>query len=156
VSRAENALAAITVFLALGLIAQAVFIGATISGNFGERYLFFFFPLLAVAFGLYARRGGARVWVCGLAGLLALLAIRFPLSHYSLRSSDSTTLWAVTRLELWVGTTNAALIMSVGAVVLAAVAAYVGWRPQKRAVVALVAAIVAQAGVPAQPRGRSA
>ena len=48
-SRAESAFAAITSLLALGLIAQAIFIGATISGNFGERYLFFFFPLLAAA-----------------------------------------------------------------------------------------------------------
>jgi hypothetical protein len=146
-SRAESAFAAITVLLALGLTAQAVFIGATISGNFGERYLFFFFPLLAVAFGLYASRGGARGWVCALAGLLAVLAMRFPLSHYSLRSSDSTTLWAVVRLDSWLGTSGGALVVSVGAIALAAVAAYVGWRPQKRAAAALAVAIAVEAGV---------
>jgi hypothetical protein len=146
-SRAESAFAAITSLLALGLIGQAIFIGATISGNFGERYLFFFFPLLAAAFGLYAARGGSRGSVLVLSGLFAVLAMRFPLSHYSSLSSDSTTLWAVDRLEALLGTADGALVVSVGGVVLAAVAAYVGWRPRKRASVALVVAIAAQAGV---------
>ena len=146
-SRAESAFAAITTLLALGLIAQAVFIGATISGNFGERYLFFFFPLLAAAFGLYAARGGSRASVLVLSGLIAVLAMRFPLSHYSALSSDSTTLWAVDRLEALFGTVDGALVVSVGGIVLAAVAAYVGWRPRKRASVALAVAIAAQAGV---------
>ena len=146
-SRAESAFAAITSLLALGLIAQAIFIGATISGNFGERYLFFFFPLLAAAFGLYAARGGSRGSVLVLSGLFAVLAMRFPLSHYSALSSDSTTLWAVDRLESLFGAANGALLVSVGGVVLAAVAAYVGWRPRQRATVALAVAIAAQAGL---------
>lgn len=146
-SRSESAFASITVLLAVGVIAQAVLIAATISGNFGERYLFYFFPLLGVAFGLYARRGGARAWVCGLGALLALLAMRFPLSHYRSHSSDSTLLWGVDRIVMWGGTTHGALVMSTGAVVLAVLAAWVGWRPQKRAAVALAVAIAAQAGV---------
>ncbi len=125
-SRAESAFAAITVLLALGVTAQAVLIAATISGNFGERYLFVFFPLLAVAFGLYARRGGARAWVCGLAALLVVLAMRFPLSHYTPHSSDSTLLWAVGRLETWTGTTEGALIAGIGAIMLAVLAVWVG------------------------------
>ena len=148
-AKAERALGAITTLLALGLTAQAIFIGATISGNFGERYLFYFFPLLAVAFGLYARRGGSRGLVCALAGLLAVLALRFPLSHYIRRSSDSTLLWAAARLVTWSGTSRGALFLGVGAALLAALAAWVAWRPQKRGAVALVAAIVAQLAVSA-------
>ena len=146
-SRAESAFAAITVFLTAGLIAQAVFIGATISGNFGERYVFVAFPLFAISFGLYARRGGARTPVLLLAGVLAVLAMRAQLSHYAPQSSDSTMLWAVDRARALFGTGGAALAVGVVAVLLAATAAWVGWKPQKRALIALVVAIVAQAGV---------
>jgi len=146
-SIAESAFATITALFALGLIAQAIFIGSTISGNFGERYLFFFFPLLAVAFGLYAVRGGSRVWVLVLSGLFVVLAMRFPLSHYTAVSSDSTTLWAVDRVEALLGTATGALALSVAGVALASVAAYVGWQPQRRASLALAVAIAAQAAV---------
>ncbi len=55
-------------------------------------------------------------------------------------------LWAVGRLETWIGTTEGALIASIGAIVLAVVAVWVGWLPQQRATVALAVAIVAQSG----------
>jgi hypothetical protein len=146
-SRAEAAFAVICSLLAVGLIAEAVFIGATLSRNFGERYLFFFFPLLLPAFALYARRGGARAVVFALAGALALLAILFPLTGYANHSSDSPTLWAVTRIASWFGVANGGLVLGAAVIVLALVAAYAGVDPKRRAVVAVVAALVAQVAV---------
>jgi hypothetical protein len=146
-SVAESAFAAITTLFALGLVAQSVFIGSTISGNFGERYLFFVFPLLPLAFCLYARRGGAVGPVLAIAGVLAVVAMRFPLSHYAGRSSDSPTLWGVVGFESWFGVATGALIVSVAAVLLAVVAAYAGLRPRSRAVLALSVALVTQIGI---------
>jgi Dolichyl-phosphate-mannose-protein mannosyltransferase len=146
-STAESAFATITTLSALGLIAQAIFIGSTISGNFGERYLFFFFPLLPLAFVLYARRGGSRAPVLAIAGVLAVLAMRFPLSHYAGRSSDSPTLWGVLGFETWFGVGTGALLISLAGVALAAVAAYVGLRPRSRITLALTIALVAQVGI---------
>jgi Dolichyl-phosphate-mannose-protein mannosyltransferase len=148
-SRAEAAFAVICSLLAGGLIAESVFVAATVSGNFGERYLFFFFPLLLPAFALYARRGGARAVVAGVAGVLVLLAVVFPLTDYSGRSSDSPTLWAVARIASWLGAANGALLLAVAAIVLALVAAYVGIDPGKRALLAVAAVLVAQGGIAA-------
>jgi Dolichyl-phosphate-mannose-protein mannosyltransferase len=146
-STVESAFATITTLFAFGLIAQAIFIGSTISGNFGERYLFFFIPLLPLAFVLYARRGGAKGPVLAIAGILAVLAMRFPLSHYAGRSSDSPTLWGVLGFETWFGVATGALLISLAAVALAAVAAYVGLRPKSRVTLALTVALAAQVGI---------
>jgi hypothetical protein len=127
------------------MIAQAVFIGSTVSGGFGERYLIYVVPLLATAFGLYARRGGRRVAVLGLSAFFALLAMRFPLTHYTGHNSDSPLLWAVSRVQLSLGAADAALLVSVVAVALALVAAAVGLRPQRRYGAAIAAAIAVQA-----------
>ena len=143
----EKSFAWLTVLLGAGVIAQAVFIGSTVSGGFGERYLIYVVPLLAAAFGLYARRGGGRGAVLGLSAFFALLAMRFPLTHYTGRSSDSPLLWAVSRVQLSLGAANAALVVSFVAVALAVVAAAVGLRPQRRYGAALAAAIAVQAVV---------
>jgi hypothetical protein len=148
-STAESAFAAITSLLALGLVAQSVFVAATVSGNFGERYVFFVFPLLTPAFALYARRGGSRTPALVGAALLALLAMRFPLSHYFGRSTDSPTLWAFTKLASSIGVSTAALFVSIAAVLLAAIAAWVAWKPRSRAPVALVVVVVSQAVIAA-------
>ena len=144
-STVESAFAAITSLFALGLIAQAIFVASTVSGNFGERYTFFFFPLLTIAFGLYARSSGSRAPAVALAAVCALLAMRFPLSHYLGRSSDSTTLEAFGKLGSLIGVSTAALCASLAAVALAAVAAWVAWQPRSRAPVALAVAVVSQA-----------
>ena len=143
----EESFAWLTVLLGAAVVAQAVFIGSTVSGGFGERYLIYVVPLLATAFGLYARRGGGRVAVLGLSALFALLAMRFPLTHYTDRSSDSPLLWAVSRVQLLLGAADAALLVSIVAVALALVAAAVGLRPQRRYGAALATAIAVQAVV---------
>ena len=145
----EKSFAWLTVLLGAGVIAQAVFIGSTVSGGFGERYLIYVVPLLAAAFGLYARRGGGRTAVLGLSAFFALLAMRFPLTHYTGRSSDSPLLWAVSRAQLPLGAANAALLVSLVAVALAVLAAAVGLRPQRRYGAALAVAIAVQAVVAA-------
>jgi hypothetical protein len=144
---AEQSFAWLTVLLGAGVIAQAVFIGSTVSGGFGERYLIYVVPLIAAAFGLYARRGGSRAAVLALSALIALLAMRFPLTHYTGRSSDSPLLWAVSRVQLSLGSTNAALLVSGVALALAVLAAVIGLRPQRRYRAALAAAIAVQAVV---------
>ena len=55
--RAELAFGAITVLLAGALLLEAGQIAGTDSQRFQERYLFALVPLLAVAFGLYVKRG---------------------------------------------------------------------------------------------------
>ena len=148
-ARVERAYAAITTLFAFGLFAQAVFVASTISGNFGERYLFFFIPLLVPAFVIYARRGGSLGWIVGISLAIALLAMRFPLSHYVGKSSDSPLLWGVLQLESLLGVANGALVISAGAVLLAAFAVWVALRPRHRLAAALTIAIVSQAALAA-------
>jgi len=144
-SATERAFAWLTVLLGTAVVAEAVFIGSTVSGGFGERYVIYVVPLLAPAFGLYARRGGGRNAVLGLSALFALLAVRFPVTHYTSHSSDSPFLWAVSRVQVAFGSVNGAIIVSAVAVALAVVAAAVGLRPQRRYGAALAVAIAVQA-----------
>ena len=84
------AFAAITSLLALGLIAQAIFIGADHLRQLRRALPVLLLPSARAAFALYARRGGGHAHRCSARRVLAVLAMRFPLSHYSARSSDST------------------------------------------------------------------
>ena len=131
-STEEQAFAWLTVLLGAAVIAEAVFVGSTVSGNFGERYLIYVVPLLAPAFGLYARRGGGRAAALCLSAVFALVALRFPLTHYTDHSSDSPLLWAVSRVQLGLGSVNGALVIGAVGLVLALIAAAVGLRPQRR------------------------
>jgi hypothetical protein len=144
-STLESAFATITCLFAVGIVAQAVFVASTVSGNFGERYIFFVFPLLTIAFALYARRDGSPAPALVLAAAFVVLAMRFPLSHYLSRSTDAATLQAVAKLSVLTGSSAAALYASLIAVALAAVAAWVALRPRSRAPVALAVAVVSQA-----------
>ena len=101
-SRAELAFALTTVFLALALMLEAAQIADTDSQRFQERYLFTLVPLLAVAFGLYVKRGlPGRIPLGLLSAGMLLVAARVPLSGYAAahNKDDSPTLWAVLRLE---------------------------------------------------------
>jgi hypothetical protein len=75
--------------------------------------------------------------------------MRFPLSHYLGRSTDSPTLWAFTKLAASLGVSTAALFASLTAVLLACVAAWVAWQPRSRAPVALAVVLVSQAVIAA-------
>src|SRR5213079_3619992 len=99
-------------------------------------------PLLAVAFGLYVKRGlpwRVPVGLCSAA--LLLLAARIPLSGYAAahNKDDSPTLWAVLRLEGLVSVGNGALAVALIAAALSGVAALVAFKKAPAALILLAA-----------------
>jgi hypothetical protein len=141
--RAELAFAVTTLVLAGALLLEAAQIADTDSQRFQERYLFTLVPLLAVAFGLYVKRGlPLRVPVGLLSAALLLLAARVPLSGYAAahNKDDSPTLWAVLRFEALVSVGNGALAVAIVAAGLSAIAALAAFR-KLPAAVAVVAAL---------------
>lgn len=148
-SASEGGFAAFSVFLALGLIGEALLIAASISGNYSERYMLPLFPLLLPAFCLYASRGGAARIVVALSASLALLAMRVPLSGYASGKgkTDSVLLDAVSRIESVAGIGRGALIVSLVGFASALCAAYVAGRPATRMHVALVVALLSSAAL---------
>jgi hypothetical protein len=144
-TRAELAFAVTTVFLAVALMLEAAQIADTDSQRFQERYLFALVPLLAIAFGLYVKRGlPARVAVGLLSAALLLLAARIPLSGYAAahNKDDSPTLWAVLRLESLTSVGNGSLAVALVAALLSILAALVAFR-KLPAALALVGALAA-------------
>jgi hypothetical protein len=143
--RTELAFAVTTLVLAGGLLFASAQVAQTDSQRFQERYLFALVPLLAVAFGLYVKRGLPwRIPVGLFSAALLLLAARVPLSGYAAghNKDDSPTLWAVIRLEGLVSVGNGALAVALVAAVLSVLAALLAFRKAPAALV-LVAAIVA-------------
>jgi hypothetical protein len=143
--RAELAFAVTTVVLAGGLLLASAQVAQTDSQRFQERYLFALVPLLAVAFGLYVKRGLPwRVPVGLISAALLLLAARIPLSGFAAahNKDDSPTLWAVIRLEGLVSVGNGALAVALIAAVLSILAALLAFRKAPAALI-LLAAIVA-------------
>ena len=144
-SRAEIGFAVTSVLLAGGLLLEAAQIADTDSQRFQERYLFTLVPLLAIAFGLYVKRGlPGRIPVGLLSAGLLLVAARVPLSGYAAahNKDDSPTLWAVLRLEGLTSVGNGSLAFALVAAVLSVLVALVAFRKLPVAV-AVLAAIVA-------------
>ncbi|HSC73661.1 MAG TPA: hypothetical protein VLB89_05805, partial [Gaiellaceae bacterium] len=146
--RADLAFAVTTFLLAGALLLEAAQIADTDSQRFQERYLFTLVPLLAIAFGLYVKRGlpwRIPVGLCSAA--LLLLAARVPLSGYAAahNKDDSPTLWAVLRFEALVSVGNGALAIALVAAALSGIAALVAFRklPPALAVVSALAACCA-------------
>ena len=140
IRRAELAFAVTTVLLGAALLLEAAQIADTDSQRFQERYLFALVPLLAVAFGLYVKRGlpwRVPVGLCSAA--LLLLAARVPLSGYAAahNKDDSPTLWAVLRFEALVSVGNGALAVALVAAALSAIAALAAFRKLPAAVAVL-------------------
>jgi hypothetical protein len=143
--RTELAFAVTTLVLACGLLLEAAQIADTDSQRFQERYLFTLVPLLAVAFGLYVKRGlPGRIPVGLLSAGLLLLAARVPLSGYAAahNKDDSPTLWAVLRFEGLTSVGNGSLAIALVAAVLSVLVALVAFR-KVPAALALVAAVIA-------------
>jgi hypothetical protein len=143
--RTELAFAVTTVVLACGLLLASAQVAQTDSQRFQERYLFALVPLLAVAFGLYLKRGLPwRIPVGLLSAGLLLLAARVPLSGYAAahNKDDSPTLWAVIRLEGLVSVGNGALAVALIAAALSILAALLAFKKAPAALI-LVAAIAA-------------
>jgi hypothetical protein len=123
--REERAFCALTTVLVVALLAETGLIADFDAERFEERYLFALFPLITLAFGLWARREERRkLAVFALAAGLFVPAVLVPLSGYAgrLGKVDSPFLWAVSRLELAAGPGNAALAVSLAAAALSAAA----------------------------------
>jgi hypothetical protein len=140
--RAELAFGVTTLLLGGALLLEAAQIADTDSQRFQERYLFTLVPLLAVAFGLYVRRGLPWRIPVGLgSAALLLLAARVPLSGFAAahNKDDSPTLWAVLRLESLVSVGNGSLAVALVAAALSAIAALAAFRKLPAAVAVLAA-----------------
>ena len=140
--RAELAFAVTTVLLAGALLLEAAQIADTDSQRFQERYLFTLVPLLAIAFGLYVKRGlPLRVPVGLCSAALLLLAARIPLSGYAAahNKDDSPTLWAVLRFEAIVSVGNGALAIALVAAGLSGIAALAAFKKLPAAIAVLAA-----------------
>jgi hypothetical protein len=148
-STAENAFAWVTVLLGACLAGEAAYVGAAVSGNYGERYLICLFPLLPIAFALYARRDGGSTRTLVVAAVLAVVAMRVGLFDYTDKSSDSTFLYATMRIFAAVGRTDGALLLSLAAALLAVIAAFVALRPARYGAAALAIALLTQSAIAA-------
>jgi hypothetical protein len=140
--RAELAFGVTTLLLGGALLLEAAQIADTDSQRFQERYLFTLVPLLAVAFGLYVKRGLPWRIPVGLgSAALLLLAARVPLSGFAAahNKDDSPTLWAVLRLESLVSVGNGSLAVALVAAALSAIAALAAFRKLPAAVAVLAA-----------------
>jgi hypothetical protein len=103
-SRAELAFGALTILLAVALLAEAGLFGAFERPQ--ERYVFYVLPLAAISFGLYASRGWPyRLQHALLAtGLVAVTAL-VPLAGYAAADEKmhAPLLYATFRVEEWLG-----------------------------------------------------
>lgn len=144
--RTETAFAACAAVFAAGLLAEAALYASNGSARFQERYLFALLPLVPIAFGLYLKHGRpARIPVALLAAGLFLVSVRAPVSGYSaaLGKTDSPFLFAVARLERFVGTGNASLVVALAAALGAAGAVAVSRLGGARAAVGATIAFAA-------------
>ena len=141
-TRVEGAFGALSLFLAGGVFVEAAIYAARGSTRYQERYLFALLPLVALAFGLYVKRGWPhRLAVAAVSAGMLLLSVRVPLSGFTAADNkqDSPFLFAVFRLEgaLSVGTGTLAVAIVAG---LFSVLAVVLARRRHGAAVALVLA----------------
>lgn len=98
----ELSFAALASFFSLAVLFEAAVYAASGANRVQERYFFYAVPLVALAFGLYARRGWPhRVAFALLAGTLVALSARVPLAGYSAADGKTTSpvLLAVAELE---------------------------------------------------------
>lgn len=107
----ERAFGALAVLLGTGLVGETVVVGAQSSGNYIERYLICFFPLLVPALCLWARAGGGRRTIIAFSAGLAVLAVgvRLPSFASGSRWADSPLLFAVSELDSLSGTGTTAI-----------------------------------------------
>ena len=113
--RGETAFAALTAVFTAGLLLEAALYASNGSARFQERYLFSLLPLVPIAFGLYLKNGRPfRLPVALFAVVLLALSARVPLSGYAeaVGKTDSPFLFAVFRLERFVGTANGSLLVA--------------------------------------------
>lgn len=136
-SRAESAFGVFTAALTVTLVAQASLYGDT--ANVQERYAVYAFPLVVVAFGLYAARGWPLLRAHALlAAMLAAVAALVPLAGYAAAqgSAQSLLLSAHQGAALALGdVASASLAFALSASALSGLVLVVAWRAPARATV---------------------
>lgn len=98
----ELSFAALASFFSVAVLLEAAVYAASGANRVQERYFFYAVPLVALAFGLYARRGWPhRLAFALLAGSLVALSARVPLAGYSAADGKTTSpvLLALAELE---------------------------------------------------------
>jgi hypothetical protein len=104
-TRGELAFGAMTLFLAGFLLLEAGLFGAFDQAQ--ERYVFYFLPLAALCYGLYAARGWPfRLYHALVAAGVVAVAAAVPLAGYAAtdEKAHSPLLYGVFRIEQWLGT----------------------------------------------------
>ena len=147
-TRAELAFASLTVVLTGALLAEAGLLGDADQAQ--ERYLFYVLPLVAVAFGLYASRGWPyRLYHALAAAVLVTLVAVVPLSGYAAAEEKmhSPLLYAVFRIEQWLGSPGSgSLVIALVATVAAAAVVLASRTPKAGTAVAFACALALCAG----------
>ena len=145
---AHRAFAALTAsFFSLVLLEAALY-ASNGSQRFQERYLIALVPLLPVAFCVGGRSLPAGRWIAvAVAGTLAVLTVRIPLSGYAELDGkqDSPFLMAVYWFQGYLGLGNAGLVIVLAIALLAGVGVLAAYRPSVGMPIALGGAIVAAA-----------
>ena len=139
-SRAELAFAALTLLLTASLVGEAGLLGAADLAQ--ERYLFYVLPLVGVGFGLYASRGWPfRLYHALLAAALVTTAAVVPLSGFAAANEKmhSTLLFAVFRVEQWLGSPGSGSLLIALAATMATVVVVLCSRVPRVATVAALA-----------------
>lgn len=121
----ELSFAALASFFSLAVLFEAAVYAASGANRVQERYFFYAVPLVALAFGLYARRGWPhRVAFALLAGTLVALSARVPLAGYSAADGKTTSPVLLALAELERSLRDPGLASLVVALVVAALSAF--------------------------------
>lgn len=162
-SREELSFAALASFFSVAVLLEAAVYAASGANRVQERYFFYAVPLVALAFGLYARRGWPhRLAFALLAGTLVALSARVPLAGYSAADGKTTSpvLLAVAELERTLRDPGlASLVVALGVAALSAFAVAAVFVVRRKTAVllalTLAACSAASAGVILFDRGNT-
>jgi Dolichyl-phosphate-mannose-protein mannosyltransferase len=144
-TRVESAFGALAIFLTGGVFVEAAIYAARGSTRYQERYLFALLPIVALAFGLYVKRGWPhRLAVALVAAAMLVLAVRVPLSGFTAADNkqDSPFLFAVYKLESLLSVGTGTLVVAIGAGILSVLAVVLVGRRRGAAITLVLAGVV--------------
>ncbi|MEP6909988.1 MAG: hypothetical protein ABI896_06090 [Actinomycetota bacterium] len=147
-SRAELAFGSMTLLLAGFLLLEAGLFGAFDQAQ--ERYVFYFVPLAALCYALYAARGWPlRLYHTLLGAGVVTVAAAVPLAGYAAadEKAHSALLYGIFRIEQWLGTPgNGSIAAALAGTIALAVLAACSLRPRVATTVGIALAIMLSSG----------
>jgi hypothetical protein len=150
-TRVELVFGAMTILLAGFLLLEAGLFGAFEQAQ--ERYVFYFLPLVALCFGLYAARGWPwRLYHALVAAGVVTVAAVVPLAGYAAsdEKAHSALLYGVFRIEEWLGTPgNGSIALALAGTVALAVLVVCSVRTRTAAVAGITLAVLFSSGLAA-------